>query len=67
MNLNINTTQLAQKVIAYASIVFGVLTQTLSGIHLPPTASIILGVFGILLHPQTSVTSPPTPPTPPTT
>lgn len=44
-----------QQVIAYASIVMGVLTQALSGIHLDPIASAILGVFGVLLHPQTSV------------
>lgn len=44
-----------QKAVAYAAIVFGVLTQALQGIHLPPVASGILGVFGILLHPGTSV------------
>ena len=44
-----------QSIIAYAAVVFGVLTQALQGIHLPPTASAILGVFGILLHPDTSV------------
>lgn len=56
-----------QSVIAYASIVMGVLTTTLSGIHLPPVASGILGIFGILLHPQTSVhaTTPPAPPSAP--
>lgn len=47
-----------QSIIAYASIVMGVLTQALSGIHLPPVASAILGVFGVLLHPQTSITAP---------
>jgi hypothetical protein len=46
-----------QTIIAYASIVMGVLTTQLQGIHLPTAASVILGVFGILLHPQTSVTS----------
>lgn len=49
--------KLVQSVIAYASIVFGVLTQALSGIHLPAVASAILGVFGMLLHPDTSVNS----------
>lgn len=44
-----------QQVIAYAAVVMGILTQALSGIHLPAIASAILGVFGILLHPQTSV------------
>jgi hypothetical protein len=44
-----------QQIIAYASIVMGVLTQALAGIHLPVVASAILGVFGILLHPDTSV------------
>lgn len=48
-----------QAIIAYASLVFGVLTQALQGIHLPVAASVILGVFGILLHPNTSITSPP--------
>jgi hypothetical protein len=66
--MNITTTQLktvTQHVMADAAVVFGVLTQTLSGIHLSPTASAILGVFGILLHPWTSVTAtPPSPPTP---
>lgn len=46
-----------QNVIAYTSIVMGVLTQALAGVHLPPVASGILGVFGILLHTQTSVHS----------
>lgn len=58
MNFTLNQKTI-QTIIAYASIVFGVLTQALSGIHLPPTASIILGVFGVLLHPTTSITSPP--------
>jgi hypothetical protein len=46
-----------QSLIAYASIVMGVLTTTLQGIHLPPIASAILGIFGVLLHPQTSITA----------
>lgn len=50
-----------QTIIAYASIVMGVLTTTLSGIHLPPVASAILGVFGVLLHPSTSITTNETP------
>jgi hypothetical protein len=65
--MNITTKQLStvtQHVMADAAVVFGVLTQALSGIHLTPTASAILGVFGILLHPWTSVTSTPTSPTP---
>lgn len=49
--------KLVQQIISYASIVMAVLTQALSGIHLSPTASAILGVFGVLLHPQTSITS----------
>lgn len=49
-----------QTIIAYASIVMGVLTQALAGIHLPAVASAILGVFGVLLHPDTSVTTSPT-------
>ena len=49
-----------QSVIAYASIIFGVLTTQLQGIHLPTAASVILGVFGVLLHPDTSITSTPT-------
>jgi hypothetical protein len=48
-----------QELMSYAAIVFGVLTQALAGIHLPAVASGILGVFGILLHPATSITSPP--------
>ena len=46
-----------QSIIAYASIVMGVLTQALGGVHLPVAASAILGAFGILLHPQTSITA----------
>ena len=52
-----------QAIIAYASIVMGVLTSQLSGIHLPPLASAILGIFGVLLHPDTSVNALPKPPT----
>ena len=47
-----------QSVIAYASIVMGILTTQLAAVHLPPLASAILGIFGILLHPQTSITAP---------
>ena len=50
-----------QAIIAYAAVVFGVLTSTLSGIHLPVVASAILGVFGVLLHPDTSITATPAP------
>ena len=49
-----------QAIIAYAAVVFGVLTTQPNGIHLSPTASAILGVFGILLHPDTSITVPAT-------
>lgn len=49
--------KLVQQVIAYASIVMAVLTQALNGIHMSPVASAILGIFGVLLHPQTSITS----------
>ena len=49
------TTKDAQRVIAYAAVVFGVLTTQLQAIHLPPVASAILGVFGVLLHPDTSI------------
>lgn len=57
-----------QNVIAYAAVVMGVLTTQLQGVHLPPVASVILGVFGILLHSDTSVhatreTTPPGGPT----
>jgi len=48
-----------QTLIAYASVIMGVLTTTLSGIHLPPVASAILGVFGVLLHPDTSIVTHP--------
>ncbi len=54
------TSKTLQTIVAYLSIVFGVLTTQLQAIHLPVVASAILGVFGVLLHPQTSVTSPPT-------
>ena len=47
-----------QTLMAYASIVMAILTQALSGIHLPVAASAVLGAFGVLLHPQTSITSP---------
>lgn len=51
-----------QATIAYLAVVAGILTSTLNGVTLPPTASAILGIFGILLHPQTSITTPtPTP------
>jgi hypothetical protein len=49
--------KLVKQVISYASIIMAVLTQALSGIHLSPTASAILGVFGVLLHPDTSIVS----------
>lgn len=57
MNIPINQ-KLIQSIISYASIVMGVLTTQLQAIHLPTAASAILGIFGILLHPQTSITSP---------
>ena len=44
--------QFVQRLIAYASIVMGVLTTQLQAIHLSPTASLLLGGFGILLHPD---------------
>ena len=50
-----------QAIVAYAAIVFGILTTQLQGIHLPALASAILGVFGVLLHPQTSITAPAVP------
>lgn len=50
-----------QAIIAYASIIMGVLTTQLQGVHLPVWGSAILGIFGILLHPDTSVTAPATP------
>ena len=53
--------KLVQQIVSYIAILFGVLTTQLQSIHLPPTASLILGAFGILLHPQTSITVP-TPP-----
>ncbi len=60
------TSKTVQSIIAYVSIVFGVLTTQLHAIHLPVVASIILGVFGVLLHPQTSITSTQTKATGPT-
>ena len=54
-----------QSVIAYVAIVMGILTTgPVSGITLPHLASALLGGFGILLHPHTSVTSPPASATP---
>lgn len=50
--------KIIQGFIAYLSLVFGVLTTQLQAIHLPPTASLLLGAFGILLHPNTSITAP---------
>ena len=50
-----------QGLIAYLAIVFGVLTTQPNTIHLSPLASAILGVFGVLLHPDTSITVPTTP------
>jgi hypothetical protein len=55
MNIKIPS---VQSIIAYLSIVMGVLTTQLSAIHLPTAASVILGVFGVLLHPQTSIVVP---------
>lgn len=46
-----------QAIISYASIIMGVLTTQLQGVHLPVWGSAILGIFGILLHPDTSVTA----------
>ena len=57
MKVNVKPNVVLQHVMAYAAIVFGVLTTQLQGIHLPTWGSAILGVFGILLHPWTSVTS----------
>jgi hypothetical protein len=54
-----------QYVISYASIVMGVLTTQLQGIHLPTWGSVILGIFGVLLHPDTSVTAVPAAKSPP--
>lgn len=51
-----------QAIIAYAAVVMGVLTTVLSGIQLPHWGSVILGVFGVLLHPDTSITATPKPP-----
>ena len=52
------TGKLVQSVIAYAAIIFGVLTTGVApSITLPHAASVILGAFGILLHPDTSFTS----------
>lgn len=65
--INISPAQLKtllQHGMADAAVVFGVLTQALSGIHLDPTASAILGVFGVLLHPWTSIVATPSTPTP---
>ena len=61
MNVNLPP-KFIQTVISYLSIVFGVLTTQLQGIHLPTAASVILGVFGVLLHPDTSITVPAQPP-----
>jgi hypothetical protein len=47
-----------QTLMAYGAIVMSVLTQALAGVHLPAIASGVLGVFGILLHPNTSITAP---------
>lgn len=52
------TSKTLQTIVAYLSIVFGVLTTQLQSIHLPVLASAILGAFGVLLHPQTSITAP---------
>lgn len=56
--------KLIQSIISYVSIIMGILTTQLQGIHLPVVASIILGVFGVLLHPQTSITATPAATTP---
>jgi hypothetical protein len=48
-----------QHILADAAVLAGVLTTQLQAIHLPPLASGILGVFGILLHPWTSIVAPP--------
>ena len=66
----VSPSAMVQHVMAYAAIVVSVLTTQLSGIKLPVWGSVVLGVFGILLHPWTSVTSTsapaqnPAPPTP---
>jgi hypothetical protein len=65
VNLTIKPSLLFQHILADASVLFAILTQVLSGIHLDPTASAIMGVFGVLLHPQTSITATTTPPSPP--
>ena len=57
MNIPVNS-KLVQTIVSYAAIIMGVLTTQLNGIKLPTAASIILGIFGVLLHPQTSITVP---------
>jgi hypothetical protein len=51
-----------QRLVAYVSLVMGVLTTVLADIKLPGAGSGALAIFGILLHPDTSVTSSPKPP-----
>ena len=53
----VSPSALFQHIMAYAAIVVGVLTTQLQGIQLPSWGSAILGAFGILLHPWTSVVS----------
>jgi hypothetical protein len=64
--------RLFQRIVAYAGIVMGVLTTVVASVHLPTAGSSALALFGILLHPDTSITAssstpPPTAPikTPP--
>jgi hypothetical protein len=48
--------QLVQRFVAYASIAMALITSVVSTIHLPTVSSGALALFGILLHPDTSVT-----------
>lgn len=53
----VSPSALLQHVMAYAAVIMGVLTTQLQGVHLPTWGSAILGIFGILLHPWTSITA----------
>jgi hypothetical protein len=73
MKLTFDTQQLAslgRQVLAIAGIVFGVLTQSISSLHLPPAVSSILLVAGSAIlaiehyvsDPSTGTPAPPVPP-----
>lgn len=61
MNLQLPP-DVVQRITAYAMFAMALITSVVSAVKLPMASSTALALFGILLHPDTSVTAPPKPP-----